>query len=957
MEPQNKERKTTGRSMIEMLGVLATIGVLSIGGLAGYKIAMNYHRANETIHDVMLRATNVPMKWADYASKKEDFEFEFNDMGAYKTNNPVGYPVKVYAEGPNSDSGYAFRVEVSGVPSEVCLRINNMNPTAVDEIEPVATNCDVESGIVDKMIFYFDENFKESSDVDENRTIAPCIGDDCRAEGGCSGQDCCVGSDCGEDGECEGNDCCIGADCNEFGHCEGESCCEGADCTSSGCMGDECCAGSADGAACELPEKPGGKCVPACGECEECVDGVCRSLPIGTACSNGSICNGNGYCCQNIKTEADCKKECKQLTNVNGCDVCMETTTCEENETCSNGSCICANGYKEVEPKQPEDSQEDISLCCSTDEFGKNPKGGYDAESSQYKCCDESDEEYLGKTEDGKLYYGCCPTKADEDGIEYVVATVTNPDIPDLQICCEKKVGCSSYNEDCSCSGCAPDAEEIRALTQNLGPSDRLVFCCSRKECELWGACSPVYRPFDDYIGYCDGCPAKYKVSREDGFGDYICGIECTTNEDCSGNEAGKYMCDTTKGGLCISGCEGIANDKDFETCVYTPGSSENDGLCYDTNCCDGDIISMKDENNKDCWSVSGGKCPTMNADGTLCSGREYNASADFNGQCLSGVCEECSLLIEGEDVASNCATWDDGCSCRTCKVGYDPVNVITGTVTKDKNGNIVEDNTSSKTHCCPAIEGCKRYFDNSCSCAKCDTEQGYQEEPDENGRCVLESACSAPSTCSADADGEACCTEYNGNTVQGVCLNGSCQYKTCSGSEQLYVYYLTWDNYSGTGQLDKEEDYYDDPRIGCCALDPWKTPGGLVDIGMYRMFGGGMLCCPDGETTYAFKSADTCEYSFGHECFAGEPDYVYCSTTEPQSSKNDCLSVAKSIETGVYRDDFVLDTGYECVSFDKDYCPNGYSNWKGYNIDYDTYEYVECKENVCDAWKRECLK
>ena len=35
-----------GRSMIEMLGVLAIIGVLSIGGLAGYTMAMNRHRAN-----------------------------------------------------------------------------------------------------------------------------------------------------------------------------------------------------------------------------------------------------------------------------------------------------------------------------------------------------------------------------------------------------------------------------------------------------------------------------------------------------------------------------------------------------------------------------------------------------------------------------------------------------------------------------------------------------------------------------------------------------------------------------------------------------------------------------------------------------------------------------------------------------------------------------------------------
>ena len=36
----------SGRSMIEMLGVLAIIGVLSIGGLAGYTMAMNRYRAS-----------------------------------------------------------------------------------------------------------------------------------------------------------------------------------------------------------------------------------------------------------------------------------------------------------------------------------------------------------------------------------------------------------------------------------------------------------------------------------------------------------------------------------------------------------------------------------------------------------------------------------------------------------------------------------------------------------------------------------------------------------------------------------------------------------------------------------------------------------------------------------------------------------------------------------------------
>ncbi len=42
-------KQESGRSMVEMLGVLAIIGVLSIGGIAGYTIAMNRYRANEVL--------------------------------------------------------------------------------------------------------------------------------------------------------------------------------------------------------------------------------------------------------------------------------------------------------------------------------------------------------------------------------------------------------------------------------------------------------------------------------------------------------------------------------------------------------------------------------------------------------------------------------------------------------------------------------------------------------------------------------------------------------------------------------------------------------------------------------------------------------------------------------------------------------------------------------------------
>ena len=55
-----------GRSMIEMLGVLAIIGVLSIGGLAGYTMAMNRHRANQILDYVSRCAVAAQTKGDGY---------------------------------------------------------------------------------------------------------------------------------------------------------------------------------------------------------------------------------------------------------------------------------------------------------------------------------------------------------------------------------------------------------------------------------------------------------------------------------------------------------------------------------------------------------------------------------------------------------------------------------------------------------------------------------------------------------------------------------------------------------------------------------------------------------------------------------------------------------------------------------------------------------------------------
>lgn len=46
----------TGRSMVEMLGVLAIIGVLSVAGMAGYSYALVKYKANETMDELNKRS-------------------------------------------------------------------------------------------------------------------------------------------------------------------------------------------------------------------------------------------------------------------------------------------------------------------------------------------------------------------------------------------------------------------------------------------------------------------------------------------------------------------------------------------------------------------------------------------------------------------------------------------------------------------------------------------------------------------------------------------------------------------------------------------------------------------------------------------------------------------------------------------------------------------------------------
>ena len=100
-----------GRSMIEMLGVLAIIGVMSIGGIAGYRIAMNKYQANVILEDVNRFAFTIVER-----SPLPDGEISPADF--VKTT-----PYTITAE--NDVEENYFYIEVHGVPKGVCKELLN----------------------------------------------------------------------------------------------------------------------------------------------------------------------------------------------------------------------------------------------------------------------------------------------------------------------------------------------------------------------------------------------------------------------------------------------------------------------------------------------------------------------------------------------------------------------------------------------------------------------------------------------------------------------------------------------------------------------------------------------------------------------------------------------------------------------------------------------------------------
>ncbi len=196
-------KNQNGRSMIEMLGVLAIIGVLSVGGIAGYSKAMQRYRINKAIEQITLIAGNIrsffrgnyeDFNAANYMDIIKKAKLVPNEMwsdtavsssiSGVSSNiiNTFGGVVQIDYMPREKDDYKAFHITYTDIPDEICIEliaqdwsiagakaieINRTGYTEETEIAdyllPVSIDkainaCETTRGTVPLIRFFFDIN-------------------------------------------------------------------------------------------------------------------------------------------------------------------------------------------------------------------------------------------------------------------------------------------------------------------------------------------------------------------------------------------------------------------------------------------------------------------------------------------------------------------------------------------------------------------------------------------------------------------------------------------------------------------------------------------------------------------------------------------------------------------------------------------------------------------------------
>lgn len=130
---KNFKSEQSGRSMVEMLGVLAIIGVLSVGGIAGYSKAMAKFKLTKAMDQVSTTVTNIRTLYSgqpNYDGLTTEVAIKMGAVGAEMLNGVANTSATAAYNAFNgrvfiaaADGGQSFIVAFAGLGKEACVSL------------------------------------------------------------------------------------------------------------------------------------------------------------------------------------------------------------------------------------------------------------------------------------------------------------------------------------------------------------------------------------------------------------------------------------------------------------------------------------------------------------------------------------------------------------------------------------------------------------------------------------------------------------------------------------------------------------------------------------------------------------------------------------------------------------------------------------------------------------------
>lgn len=557
-----KEKSESGRTMAEMLAVLAIIGVLSITALVGFRYAMELHKENESVDWIVKtvagsRTGFLLEKYGDEAGLLNPkavpmqevisgvaFDFASADDKSSRTyTTPLATKVSVDVISKN-----AFEVHLENVTFSMCRKLLNgpleyrfaSSNQSETEILPTSSTEEIDEfcGGIDAARR---SPSKPQPEVVTDAVVTLCFSLD---REGCFSVPAC--------GQCQ---------IERNGTCQ--------TCSS---VGLTCCDDGACRSVCEAT------CNPPCDatKCETCVNGVCESK-----CRDGSVCCPDGTCAATL-------------------------AECNPNSGCAPDACHVCDGNNPVNRCPQPGDDTDKTKCCTDTIIGVGTV--FD------KCVrpDESCDDHLSvKNGCGDAGDGC-PVTCDSDEI-----CVGSTPGACGGVCRPERSGCGSSGL-CEESPCAPGFECVGNVENGCGGTCQPILsgCGDLYECPE--QCAPGQRCVGAVENACGGTCSWDPVPPESESTDpeTTSSSESTTPEETSLSEVSESESESTSPTETDSSSEsdtpetsvsgetsGESSDVPESSGMGNGGNDDDDS--DEEDCCD----SLNCESGEKCETRSDGTC------------------------------------------------------------------------------------------------------------------------------------------------------------------------------------------------------------------------------------------------------------------------------------------------------------------------------------------------------------